>query len=105
VGAAGSLPEEIFTHHRRHFPRLRFELCLPRGFPSLVGALLSNDGVRNLELAVRWTIEAGSVAGTLKLLRWGFADWANSGHGQAASEAHPSPAASVCPTWKDQHDS
>jgi hypothetical protein len=24
-----SLPEEIFTHHRRHLPRLRSELCLP----------------------------------------------------------------------------
>ena len=84
-----ALPEEIFTHYRRHFPRLRSELCLPsRGFPSLAGALLSSDGVRNPELAVRWAIEAGSVAGTLKLLRWGFADWANSGHRLAALQVH-----------------
>jgi hypothetical protein len=28
-------------------------------------------------------IEAGCIAGTIKLLRWGFADWANEGHGYA----------------------
>jgi hypothetical protein len=64
------LPEEILTHHQRRFP-------------SLAGAVLSNDGVRSLELAVRWAIEAGCMAGMGKLLRWGFADWANEGHGYA----------------------
>jgi hypothetical protein len=60
--------------------------CINHGnaFPSLAGALLSNDGVGNLELAVRWTIEAGCVACAIKLFRWGFADWANGGHGHAS---------------------
>jgi hypothetical protein len=51
---------------------------------NLAGALLSSDGVCNLELAVRWAIEAGSVAGTGKLFRWGFADWAKQSHGYAS---------------------
>jgi hypothetical protein len=28
-----------------------------------------------------FAIEAGCIAGTNKLKRWGFADWANVGHG------------------------
>jgi hypothetical protein len=54
----------------------------------MAGAVLSNDGVRNLELAVRWAIEAGCMAGMGKLLRWGFADWANEGHRLAALQVH-----------------
>jgi hypothetical protein len=67
--------------------------------------VINSDAVRNLKVAVGRAIEASCIAGTRKLLRWEFADRAKEGHGKAASEAHPSPAASVCPTWKDQHDS
>jgi hypothetical protein len=39
--------------------------------------MLRKDSVGNLEGAMRWAIEAISVAGTIKLLRYGIADWAN----------------------------
>jgi hypothetical protein len=39
--------------------------------------MLSKDGVDNLEAAMRCAIEANCVAGTIKLLRYGLADWAN----------------------------
>ena len=42
--------------------------------------MFCKNGVGNLEGAVRWAIEAISVAGPIKLLRYGIADWANEGH-------------------------
>ena len=42
--------------------------------------LLRKDGVGNLEVAVGWATVAGCLAGTVKLFRWGVADWANEGH-------------------------
>jgi hypothetical protein len=101
------LSEEISWPYNRPFPFHRFLLrCTQRNFPFGAGVVLINsDAVGNLKVAVGRAIEASCIAGTRKLLRWEFADRAKEGHGQAASEAHPSPAASVCPTWKDQHDS
>jgi len=55
-----------------------------RSFPLfagvVLGALLRKDFVGNLEVAVGWATVAGCVAGTVKLFRWGVADWANEGH-------------------------
>jgi hypothetical protein len=61
-------------------------LCrTPRNFPFGAGVVLINsDGVGNLKVAVDCAIEAGCITGTIKLLRWGFADWANEGHGLSA---------------------
>ena len=50
--------------------------------------MFCKNGVGNLEGAVRWAIEAISVAGTIKLLRYGIADWANEGHRLAALQVH-----------------
>ena len=50
--------------------------------------MFCKNGVGNLEGAVRWAIEAISVAGTMKLLRYGIADWANEGHRLAALQVH-----------------
>ena len=50
--------------------------------------MFRKNGVGNLEGAVRWAIEAISVAGTIKLLRYGIADWANEGHRLAALQVH-----------------
>ena len=50
--------------------------------------MFRKNGVGNLEGAVRWAIEAISVAGTIKLLRYGIADWANEGHRLAVLQVH-----------------
>ena len=50
--------------------------------------MFCKDGVGNLEGAVRWAIEAISVARTIKLLRYGIADWANWGHRLSALQVH-----------------
>ena len=47
--------------------------------------MFCKNGVGNLEGAVRWAIEAISVAGTIKLLRYGIA---NEGHRLAALQVH-----------------
>jgi hypothetical protein len=39
--------------------------------------MLCKDGVGNFEGAMSCAIEATGVAGTIKLLRHGIADWAN----------------------------
>ena len=74
--------------------RLRPLLCLAqRSFPLLaavvLSALLSEDGIRNSEGAMRRAIVAGCIAGTVKLLRSGFADRAKerSGHLSTLVEA------------------
>jgi len=41
--------------------------------------MLCKDGVGNFEGAMSCAIEATGVAGTIKLLRHGIADWANYG--------------------------
>ena len=80
---------EIVRDYKRPFILLLLRLrSLPglvqRSFPLfagvVLGALLRKDGVGNLEVAVGWATEAGCVAGTVKLFRWGVADWANEGH-------------------------
>jgi hypothetical protein len=45
------------------------------------GVVVQSDDVGNLKVAVGRATEAGCIAGAGKLLRWGFADWANEGHG------------------------
>jgi succinate dehydrogenase/fumarate reductase flavoprotein subunit len=45
--------------------------------------LVGSDGVGNLKVAVDCAIEAGCITGTSKLLRRGFADRTNEGHGYA----------------------
>jgi hypothetical protein len=36
-------------------------------------------------------MEAGCIASMAKLRRWGFADWANEGHGHRLSVLHINP--------------
>jgi hypothetical protein len=79
---------EFIALYNRPFPRLRSLLCLAQhSFPLFVGivpnALLRKDCVSDFELSMRFAIEAGCVPGAIKLLRWGFADWAKEGHGYA----------------------
>ena len=76
---------KIVGGYERPFPRLPPLLCLEqRSFPLFAGvvlsALLRKDGIGNSEGAMRRAIVAGCIAGTVKLLRSGFADWANEGH-------------------------
>jgi hypothetical protein len=60
--------------------------CTPRNFPFGAGVVLINsDGVGNLKVAVDCAIESGCITGTHKLLRWGFADRTNEGHGRPSS--------------------
>jgi hypothetical protein len=52
-----------------------------RRFPFGAGVVVINtDGVGNLEVTMRWAMEAGCIGGTSKLLCWGFADRAKEGH-------------------------
>src|SRR3974377_250203 len=89
VGGAGPEPQgsEINGGYNRPLPRLRSLLCLAqRSFPLLSavvpGPLLCKDGVGDFEGAMRCATEAGFIAGTSKLLRWGFTDRAKEGSGQ-----------------------
>ena len=45
--------------------------------------LLRKDSVGNLEVTMRWAMEAGHIAEVTTLFRWGFADWANGSLGYA----------------------
>jgi hypothetical protein len=76
------LSEEISLPYNRPFPFHRLVLGrTQRRFPFGAGVVVINiDGVGNLKVAVDFAIEAPCVLGTSKLLRWGFADWANEGH-------------------------
>ena len=94
---AGRL-SEIVSNYKRPFLffRLRSLLCLAQcSFPLLAGVVLialhRKDGVGNFEVVVGWATEAGCIAGTGKLLRWGFADWAKerSGHISISGEKMP----------------
>ena len=42
--------------------------------------LLRKDSVGNLEVTMRWAMEAGHIAEVTTLFRWAFADWAKEGH-------------------------
>jgi len=42
--------------------------------------LLRKDSVGNLEVTMRWAMEAGHIAEVTTLFRWAFADWAKDGH-------------------------
>jgi hypothetical protein len=48
----------------------------------LVGVAIKNNRVCNFELAVDGAMEAGCIANTRKVYRWGIADWAIEGHGR-----------------------
>jgi hypothetical protein len=54
----------------------------------LLSPMLCKDGVGNLEAAMRCAIEASCVAGMIRLLRYGLADWANQGHRLAVLQVH-----------------
>ena len=84
------LSEEIPSPYNRPFPFHRLILRhTQRSFPFGAGVVLINsDGVGNPKVAVDCATEAGRIAGTSKLLRWGFADWANEGHGQRSILIH-----------------
>ncbi len=84
------MSSEIVAGYERPFPRLRSLLCLAqRSFPLLAavvpGPLVYKDGVGNFEGAMRRTMEAGGVAGTIKLFCSGFADWAKEGPGHLST--------------------
>jgi hypothetical protein len=62
--------------------------CTQRRFPFGAGIVLINsDGVGDLKVAVACAIKAGYITGTIKLLRWRFADWANESHGKGQTIA------------------
>src|SRR5215468_10786725 len=80
------LSNEIPWPYNRPFPFHRLVLrSAQRNFPfGAAVVVIKSDGVGNLKVAVDCAIEAGCVAGMAKLRRWGFADWANEGHGLSA---------------------
>ena len=84
------LSEEIPSPYNRPFPFHRLMLRrTPRNFPFGAGVVLINsDNVGNLKVAVDCAIEASCITSTVKLLRWGFADWAKEGHGQRSVLIH-----------------
>ena len=74
VADVGDLPE-IVSDYKRPFLlfRLRSLLCFTqRSFPFFAGvvlrALLRKDSAGDLEVTMHWTMEAGGIAGTWKLL-------------------------------------
>jgi hypothetical protein len=80
---------EIVSNYERPIllllPRLHSLLCfIQRSFPFFAGVLhallLRKDSVGNLEVTMRWAMEAGHIAEVTTLFRWAFADWAKEGH-------------------------
>jgi len=65
-----------------HSPSIALCFAARNAFGAAV-VVIKSDGVGNLKVAVDCAIEAGCIAGMAKLRRWGFADWANEGHGFA----------------------
>ena len=94
---------EVIALYNRPLPRLRPLLCLAqRSFPLLVGvvpnAAIRKDCVSDFELSIRFAIEACCIAGTIKLLRNGFAERAKEGHGYANTSITIPP--SAAPTYR-----
>jgi hypothetical protein len=56
----------------------------------VLGLGLSKDSIGNLELTMRWTMEAGSIANAWNLLCCGFADWACESHETPFGQLHNS---------------
>ena len=50
--------------------------------------LINSNGVGNLKVAMGRAIKTRCISSAGKLLRWGFADWANEGHGQRLAALH-----------------
>ena len=79
------LSNEIPWPYNRPFPFHRLVLrSAQRNFPfGAALVVIRSDGVGNLKVAVDCAREAGCIAGMAKLRSWGFANWANEGHGYA----------------------
>ena len=83
AGPCSRLSEEVPWPYNKPFPFHRFVLRrTQRNFPFGAGiVVIKSDAVGNLKVTVDSAIEASCIAGTEKLLRWGFADRANERHG------------------------
>ena len=79
------LSNEIPWPYNRPLPFHRLVLrSAQRNFPfGAAVVVIKSDGVGNLKVAVDCAREAGCIAGMAKLRSWGFANWANEGHGYA----------------------